>query len=170
MMDADELNKIVEQIRKDYLLIPKGKLWTILGGFIGILSAAGLITYESVKSELKSTTAARVQQEIQELKVKADEHVKYIEGKRQTYEGQLDSLSLYFDRTKNLAEEEIPRINRELAKRVSYDEDIEIYNPELNLNIDVRWSKDKRPTDGTLLQVYSKLGNPAQTWRIRNKK
>ena len=61
MMDSGEFDKLVGQIRKDYLLIQKGKVWMILGGFIGVLAAAGLISYGSAKAVLASATAKQVE-------------------------------------------------------------------------------------------------------------
>lgn len=97
-MDSDELNKIVGQIRKDYLLIRKGKIWMILGGFIGILTATGLISYGSAKAVLVSATAKQVEKEIYELKATAEKQVEEITVMRQTHEKQLDNLSSYEDR------------------------------------------------------------------------
>ena len=95
MMESDELNKIVGQIRKDYILIQKGKLWMIFGGFIGVLTAAGLISYGSAKAVLASATAKQVQNEINELKMTAEKQVEEITAIRQRHEIQLDNLSSY---------------------------------------------------------------------------
>ncbi|GAB6908569.1 hypothetical protein DESC_460145 [Desulfosarcina cetonica] len=98
MMDSDELDKLVGQIRKDYVLIQKGKLWMIFGGFIGVLTAAGLISYGSAKAVLASATAKQVEQEITELKATAEKQVEEITDMHQTYKKQLDNLSSYEQR------------------------------------------------------------------------
>lgn len=77
-MDANGLNKVIEQIRRDYLLIAKGKLWMIFGGFIGALTAAGLISYGSAKAVLESSTTGQVETEIHELYEQAKSDVKEI--------------------------------------------------------------------------------------------
>ncbi len=104
-MDSDELNNLVRQIRKDYLLIQKGKLWMILGGFIGILTATGLISYGSAKAVLESATAKRVEKEINELKATAEKQVEEITVMRQTHKKQLDNLLFYEEKIKAIEDE-----------------------------------------------------------------
>jgi hypothetical protein len=78
MMDANGLNKVIEQIRKDYLLIAKGRLWSILGGFIGVVTAVGLISYGSAITALESSTAQKATEHIEQLKGDAESYVKEI--------------------------------------------------------------------------------------------
>jgi hypothetical protein len=102
MTDSDELNKLVGQIRKDYLLIQKGKLWMIFGGFIGVLTAAGLISYGSAKAVLESATSKQVEKEISELKATAEKQVEEITAMRQTHKKQLDNLSSYEEKIRTI--------------------------------------------------------------------
>ena len=101
-MDSDELNKLVGQIRKDYLLIQKGKLWMILGGFIGVLAAAGLISYGSAKAVLASTTAKQVEKKLYELKSAAEKQVEEITAMHQMHQEQLDNLSSYEEKIRTI--------------------------------------------------------------------
>jgi hypothetical protein len=84
MMDANGLNKVIEQIRKDYLLIAKGRLWSILGGFIGVVTAVGLISYGSAITALESSTAQKATEHIKQLKGDAESYVKEIADIRRT--------------------------------------------------------------------------------------
>jgi len=95
-MDSDELKKVVGEIRKDYLLIPKGKIWTLIGGFLGVLTATGLICYGSAKAVLESTTAKQIEKELVELKAVAERQVQEITTMHQNYQLKLDTLSEFF--------------------------------------------------------------------------
>jgi len=101
-MNSDECDKLVGQIRKDYLLIQKGKVWMILGGFIGVLAAAGLISYGSAKAVLASATAKQVEAELYEMKDMAEKQVEEIEAMLQPYQKQLDNLSSYDDKIRTM--------------------------------------------------------------------
>ena len=68
---------------------------------------------------------------------------------------------------------EVAEMNVRLYDYVKYNDNIEIYNPSANLNIDVYWPSAKpsdKPRNTTNLQVYEVLSNEAQTWQIRKGK
>jgi len=59
---------------------------------------------------------------------------------------------------------QINALDRQVVK---YDAALEIFNPASGLNLDVAWPGHGKPGNGSNVQVYKDLSNPAQAWKLR---
>ena len=166
-MDENDYKELKENLSKEYVLIPKGKLWSLAGGFLGMLVAVGIISFGAAKSVLVSTTTAKTISDIKKMHTQASEYVGKIEDLFNDSKDKIEQLDRYFVKTNNL-EEALNKANEEIAQRVKYNSNIEIHNAKLtNLVMDVHWPEGETPSNRTNLQVFTDLSNDAQTWQIR---
>ncbi|MBT1062587.1 hypothetical protein KJY73_03325 [Bowmanella sp. Y26] len=166
-MESEEYKKLKEALGKEYVLITQGRLWSLFGGFLGVLVAVGFISFNSAKNALESSTAAKTIAELKDFHAKASRYTEEIEAYRNHNKEKIEKFELYFSETERqkLA---LANAEKELDKRVMYNSNIEIHNAKLpHLVMDVDWPRGNTPSKGTKIQVYDDKSNDAQTWQIR---
>jgi len=73
---TDEELKFVEKLGEHFVLIPKNRLWHFLGGSATFAIAAFALSFAGVLAGMKSNSAVQAAERIEQIKIKAEEHLK----------------------------------------------------------------------------------------------
>lgn len=98
MNDTKEYENLQKSLEKDYLLIRKGRWWSFLGGVIGFLIVAGIVSYKAALSAVESGSAQTATNLIIGLKSKAEIDSEFIANLRNNYSSDLEYLKTLLSR------------------------------------------------------------------------
>jgi len=81
-MTEKEREELFAVLTKRYVLIEKGRVWQLVGGLLGVLAIAGIVSYRGAMAALQSDVAERAKAHIVALDVEATRIVDGLRGQK----------------------------------------------------------------------------------------